>query len=111
MTTSSRFAPSARATARHSPRYTRDSLNTTLRRNIPERRMVSTISPDTAFVSNLCQAAVTKSPVTLTFQPAAGGDGQWCGSGVVLATLGRGVSVRVVPELTEHPGAEDDTKS
>src|SRR5882757_3895455 len=38
-------------------------------------------------------------------------DGQWGGSGVVLATLGGGVAVRVVPELTEHPGAEDDTKS
>src|ERR1700761_2506296 len=39
------------------------------------------------------------------------GDGQWGGSGVVVARLGGGVSVRVVPELTEHPGAEDDTKS
>src|ERR1700722_7278649 len=39
------------------------------------------------------------------------GDGQWGGSGVVFARLGGGVSVRVVPELTEHPGAEDDTKS
>ena len=29
----------------------------------------------------------------------------------IFATLGGGVSVRVVPELTEHPGAEDDTKS
>src|SRR5277367_3995962 len=27
------------------------------------------------------------------------------------ARLGAGVTVRVVPELTEHPGAEDDTKS
>jgi hypothetical protein len=27
------------------------------------------------------------------------------------ATLGGGVAIRVVPELTEHPGAEDDTKS
>src|SRR5690349_13174190 len=27
------------------------------------------------------------------------------------ATLGGGVSVRVVPELAEHPGVEDDTKS
>ncbi len=42
---------------------------------------------------------------------AARSDGQWGCSGVVLATLGGGVSVRVVPELTEHPGAEDDTKS
>src|SRR4051812_12499974 len=38
-------------------------------------------------------------------------DGQWRGSGVVLATLGSAVPVRVVPELTEHPGAEYDTKS
>ena len=27
------------------------------------------------------------------------------------ARLGGGVSVPVIPELTEHPGAEDDTKS
>ena len=27
------------------------------------------------------------------------------------ARLGAGVFVRVVPELTEHPGAEDDTES
>src|ERR1700709_1221406 len=38
-------------------------------------------------------------------------DGQWGGSGVVLATLGSAVPVRVVPELTEHPGAEHNTKS
>ena len=38
-------------------------------------------------------------------------DGQWGGSGVVLARLSGGVAVRVVPELTEHPGAEYDTKS
>ena len=31
--------------------------------------------------------------------------------GVVPARLGVGVSVRVVPELAEHPGAEDDTDS
>src|SRR5262245_37804668 len=30
---------------------------------------------------------------------------------VVFATLGGGVSIRVVPELTWHPGAEYDTKS
>ena len=32
-------------------------------------------------------------------------------SGVVFARLGGGVAVRVVPELTEHPGAEHDTES
>ena len=30
---------------------------------------------------------------------------------MVFAKLGGGVTVRVVPQLTEHPGAEDDTKS
>src|SRR6267378_4191952 len=38
-------------------------------------------------------------------------DGQRRCPRVVFATLGGGVSGRVVPELTEHPGAEDDTKS
>jgi hypothetical protein len=42
--------------------------------------MVSTISPDTAFVSSLCQAALTKSSVMLTFQPASDGrDRAACG--------------------------------
>src|SRR4051794_33515165 len=37
--------------------------------------------------------------------------GQRGGSGGGFSGLGVGVSVRVVPELAKHPGAEDDTKS
>ena len=36
-------------------------------------------------------------------------DGQRGGSGIVSARLSVGEAVRVVPELTEHPGAEYDT--
>jgi hypothetical protein len=32
-------------------------------------------------------------------------------AGVVLARLGTGVTVRVIPELAEHPGAEDGPQS
>ena len=41
----------------------------------------------------------------------AGGAGDGCGAGVGAAAGSMGEAVRVVPELAEDPGAEDETKA
>ncbi|GAA2260662.1 hypothetical protein GCM10010430_50930 [Kitasatospora cystarginea] len=42
---------------------------------------------------------------------STGGAGDRAGAGVVLAGLGTGVAVRVVPELCKYPGAEHRSQS